>query len=87
MRERADCELVASARVGALPGGRPALHRPDLALIGPAGRVLAVRVNYPGRGRRPATAPADGKGSRKDLAQRRSLVRSATAAPSLFHII
>jgi hypothetical protein len=44
VREREDCELLASARVGALPGGRPALHRPDLALIDPAGQVLAVEV-------------------------------------------
>jgi hypothetical protein len=42
--EREESELLASARVGALPGGRPALHRPDLALIHPAGRVLAVEV-------------------------------------------
>jgi hypothetical protein len=40
-----DCdELVASARLGALPGGRPAIHRPDLALISPEHRVLAVEV-------------------------------------------
>jgi hypothetical protein len=37
-------ELVASVRVGELPGGRPALHRPDLAVISPEGRVLAVEV-------------------------------------------
>jgi hypothetical protein len=37
-------ELVASARLGELPGGRPALHRPDLALISPERRVLAVEV-------------------------------------------
>jgi hypothetical protein len=37
-------ELVASARLGELPGGRPALHRPDLALISPQRRVLAVEV-------------------------------------------
>jgi hypothetical protein len=37
-------ELVASARVGELPGGRPALHRPDLAAIAPDGRVVAVEV-------------------------------------------
>ncbi|HTA33717.1 MAG TPA: hypothetical protein VK721_09855 [Solirubrobacteraceae bacterium] len=37
-------ELVASARVGELPGGRPAVHRPDLAVISPDGRVLAVEV-------------------------------------------
>jgi hypothetical protein len=37
-------ELVASARLGDLPGGRTALHRPDLALISPQRRVLAVEV-------------------------------------------
>ena len=36
--------LFASAQVGEGPGGRPALHRPDLALVSPAGRVLAVEV-------------------------------------------
>ncbi len=42
--EREEQGLLASARVGALPGGRPALHRPDLALVSPAGRVVAVEV-------------------------------------------
>jgi hypothetical protein len=37
-------ELLASARVGELPGGRPALHRPDHALIAPDGRMVAVEV-------------------------------------------
>jgi len=37
-------ELVASARVGELPSGRPALHRPDLALISPDGRAVAVEI-------------------------------------------
>jgi hypothetical protein len=37
-------ELIASASLGELPGGRPALHRPDLALIGPDRRVLAIEV-------------------------------------------
>jgi hypothetical protein len=37
-------ELVASARLGELPGGRTALHRPDLALISAEGRTLAVEV-------------------------------------------
>jgi hypothetical protein len=37
-------ELVASAKVGELPGGRRALHRPDLATISPGGRVVAVEV-------------------------------------------
>jgi hypothetical protein len=42
--ERDEGELLASARVGELPGGRPALHRPDLALLSPHGRLLAVEV-------------------------------------------
>jgi hypothetical protein len=37
-------ELIASARLGELPGGRPALHRPDLALITPGGSTVAVEV-------------------------------------------
>jgi hypothetical protein len=37
-------DLVASVRVGELPSGRPALHRPDLAVISPDGRVVAVEV-------------------------------------------
>jgi hypothetical protein len=37
-------ELVASARLGELPGGRPAVHRPDLAVISPDGRMVAVEV-------------------------------------------
>jgi hypothetical protein len=37
-------EAVVSAKLGELPGGRPALHRPDLALISPASRLLAVEV-------------------------------------------
>jgi hypothetical protein len=42
--ESEHAELVASARRGDLPGGRSALHRPDLALISPEGRTLAVEV-------------------------------------------
>ncbi len=37
-------ELLASAQLGELPGGRPALHRPDLALLAPDGNVVAVEV-------------------------------------------
>jgi hypothetical protein len=37
-------QLLACASLGELPGGRPALHRPDLALLGPHGRVVAVEV-------------------------------------------
>ena len=37
-------ELVASASLGELPGGRAALHRPDLALIDPEGHVLSVEI-------------------------------------------
>ena len=37
-------ELLASAAVGELPNGRRALHRPDLALISPDERTLAIEV-------------------------------------------
>jgi hypothetical protein len=37
-------EPLASVRVGELPGGRPALHHPDLAAIYPEGRAIAVEV-------------------------------------------
>jgi hypothetical protein len=37
-------QLIASARVGELPGGRPALHRPDLALTNERGSAVAVEV-------------------------------------------
>jgi hypothetical protein len=37
-------ELVASVKVGELPGGRPALHRPDLAVLSGDGRSVAVEV-------------------------------------------
>jgi hypothetical protein len=42
--ERDTAKLLASVKLGELPGGRPALHRPDLALIGRDNRVLAVEV-------------------------------------------
>jgi hypothetical protein len=45
-------ELVASVRVGELPGGRPALHRPDLALVSPDGRVLVVELELAVKARR-----------------------------------
>jgi hypothetical protein len=35
---------IASALLGELPGGRAALHRRDLALLGGEGRVLAIEV-------------------------------------------
>jgi len=44
LQESDEDELVASAKLGELPGGKPALHRPDLALISPEGRVVAVEV-------------------------------------------
>jgi hypothetical protein len=42
--EREERQLLASARLGALTGARQQLHRPDLALIDPAGGVHAVEV-------------------------------------------
>jgi hypothetical protein len=35
---------IASASLGDLPGGRHALHRPDLALLGTGGRTVAIEV-------------------------------------------
>jgi hypothetical protein len=35
---------LASAKVGELAGGRPLLHRPDLAVVSPDRRVIAVEV-------------------------------------------
>lgn len=35
---------IASAALGELPGGRAALHRPDLALLDEEGSVLAIEV-------------------------------------------
>ena len=37
-------KLIASVSLGELPAGRPALHRPDLALIGPDDRALAIEI-------------------------------------------
>jgi hypothetical protein len=37
-------KLIASVKLGELRGGRPALHRPDLALIGGEGHVLAIEL-------------------------------------------
>jgi hypothetical protein len=37
-------QLIASVKVGELPGGAPVLHRPDLGLIAPTGRTVAVEV-------------------------------------------
>lgn len=42
--ERDRRELLASARVGSRGGDVPALHRPDLALLSPVGRVVAIEV-------------------------------------------
>lgn len=42
-QERQEQKLLASARVGTT-GTRAVLHRPDLALISPQGRVVAVEV-------------------------------------------
>jgi hypothetical protein len=37
-------ELIASASLGSLPGGRVALHRPDLALRSESGEMMAIEV-------------------------------------------
>lgn len=44
LRERDEQELLASVSVGESPGGRRALHRPDLALVSPRNRAWAVEV-------------------------------------------
>jgi hypothetical protein len=44
VHESDEDELLASAKLGELPGGRPALHRPDLALLTPAGSTVVVEV-------------------------------------------
>jgi hypothetical protein len=38
-----ECRLLASARIGSI-GSVPMLHRPDLAVISPSGRTIAVEV-------------------------------------------
>jgi hypothetical protein len=41
--ELSERRLLASARIGSI-GSTPMLHRPDLAMVSPSGRVLAVEV-------------------------------------------
>jgi hypothetical protein len=43
-QERDSGELIASVSAGELPDGRAALHRPDLAVVSSAGRLVAVEV-------------------------------------------
>ena len=43
-REREQHELLASIRIGSRGWDIPALHRPDLALLSPTGRVVAIEV-------------------------------------------
>jgi hypothetical protein len=45
-------QLVGSIKTGELPGGRPALHRPDLLLVSPDARRLAVEVELSIKARR-----------------------------------
>ncbi len=43
--EEADAgRLIASAKIGELPGGAPAVHRPDLAVLTVDGAVFAIEV-------------------------------------------
>ncbi len=55
--------LIGSVNVGELPDGRPAVHRPDLLLAGPAGRTVALEVelSIKGRGRLLAICRAYGR--------------------------
>jgi hypothetical protein len=48
-------KLIASVSLGELPGGRSALHRPDLARITPDDRVLSIEIELVGQG---SPAPA-----------------------------
>jgi hypothetical protein len=51
--EEADAgSLFGSVPVGQLPGGRAALHRPDLLLVSPAGRRIAVELELSVKSRR-----------------------------------
>jgi hypothetical protein len=43
-REREQHKMLASIRAGPGNGYRPSLHRPDLALFSPTGRVVAIEV-------------------------------------------
>lgn len=43
-RENDEGELFGSVKLGSLPGGREALHRPDLLVVTPNKRVVAVEV-------------------------------------------
>ncbi|HEX4435651.1 MAG TPA: hypothetical protein VH061_02545 [Solirubrobacteraceae bacterium] len=62
-------ELIASARVGELPGGRPALHRPDLALISPEGGTFAIEVELSLKGARRLDVICRGYARAKHLRQ------------------
>jgi hypothetical protein len=42
--ELEECELVGSAKVGELSTGQPAVHRPDLLVISPGSRAVAVEI-------------------------------------------
>ena len=70
-------ELIASTRLGELPGGRPALHRPDLALLSPDGSTVAVEVELSVKA--PTTSRRDLQGLGPSSAhQRRLLHRTAS---------
>lgn len=45
-------ELLGSAKVGELANGQPALHRPDLVLLSPSGRAVAVEIELSIKSRR-----------------------------------
>ncbi len=72
-------ELVASVRVGELPGGRPALHRPDLALISPDGRVVAMEVEMSVKAPRRLAAICRGYARARHIHQVYYLAASAPA--------
>jgi len=72
-------ELLASARLGDLPGGRPALHRPDLALLSPVGRTLAVEIELSIKAPRRLAAICRGWARARHVSHTYYLAKSAPA--------
>lgn len=78
--EEADLgELLASARTGELPGGRPALHRPDLAILTPDGQTFAVEVELTVKAPRRLAAICQGWARARHVNQTIYLARPAPA--------
>ncbi len=56
-----------SAVLASLPGGRPALHRPDLAAVSPEGRAIAVEVELAVKAPRRLATICDGWAHARDI--------------------